>query len=304
MLLKRIVYPWVMILVIISIITACNANRQTTTEKTRVYQSETGKMTLPEKPKRVAVLFAPYTGNLLKLGITPIAITDLPKKSKFFAGKLDKAEVIGEDSVEKLLSLRPDLIITHSDDRNIKKYQEIAPTVVMTYTKYNYLEQHIELGKIVGKEDEARAWVEEWKKKVATERKKVHDAIGSNATAMVLESYHKELYLYGKNWGRGTEVIYQALALKAPPKIEKDVFGNGYKAISSEAIPEYAGDFIFLGEGSETDNSFVNTDVWKNIPAVKKDRVITFDSDSFYFNDPISLEKELAYIVEELVKRK
>lgn len=272
--------------------------------ETRIYQSESGPIKIPAKPKRIAMLSATYAGNLLKLGITPIAVNEWPKKNKFYEGKLDKVEVVTEDSYEKLLSLKPDLIITYSDDKNIKKYREIAPTVALTYTKYNYLDQHIEIGKIVGKEKEARHWVEEWKQKVEKERKKVEDAIGKDATVTVLETFGKDLYVYGQNWGRGTEIIYQALGLKAPQKLKQDVFGPGYKAISTEVIPQYAGDFIFVGEGSNSNNTFMETDVWKNLPAVKNNRVIKFDSDSFYFNDPISLEKELTFIVNELLKYK
>lgn len=285
-----------------------NAKAGASTEaeaKTRIYHSETGDIEIPAEPKRIAMLAATYAGNLLKLGITPIAINEWPKRNKFYEGKLDGVEVVTSDSLEKLLELEPDLIITFSTDKNVDKYREIAPTVALTYEKYNYLEQHIEIGKLVGKEEEAKAWVEEWKKKAQEASKKVKAAIGENATAMVFESFGKELYVYGQNWGRGTEVIYQALGLKGPEKVVQDVFGPGYKAISAEVIPQYAGDFIFLGEGMETtDISFMETDVWKNIPAVKNNRVIRFDADSFYFNDPISLEKELEIIVDELMKRK
>ncbi|MDQ0220827.1 iron-hydroxamate ABC transporter substrate-binding protein [Peribacillus cavernae] len=273
--------------------------------KTRTYHSENGEIEVPANPKRIAVLAATYAGNLLALGNTPIAVNEYPKTNKFYEGKLDGAEVITVDSLEKLLALEPDLIITYSDDKNVKKYSEIAPTVSLTYEKYSYLEQHIEIGKIIGKEKEAKAWVDEWQEKAKVEKEKVQKVIGKDATAMVFETYGKDIYVYGKNWGRGTEVIYQSLGLKAPEKVNQEVFGPGYKAISSEVIPQYAGDYIFVGDGAATtDNSFMKTDVWKGIPAVQKNNVITFESESFYFNDPISLEKEMEFIVDALTKGK
>lgn len=45
---------------------------------------------------------------------------------------------------------------------------------------------------MVGKEKEARAWVEVWKQKIVKEREKVQDAIGKDATAMVIEMFGKE----------------------------------------------------------------------------------------------------------------
>lgn len=282
------------------------ASSETESEsKTRIYQSENGEVEIPANPKKIAMMAATYAGNLLELGITPVAVNEWPKKNKFYEGKLDNVEVVTEDSLEKLLELEPDLIITYTTDKNVKKYEEIAPTIALSYEKYGYLEQHIEIGKIVGKEKEAQAWVDEWNKKAEEASKKVKAAIGEDATAMVFETFGKDLYVYGKNWGRGTEVIYQALGMKATEKLEQDVFGPGYKAISTEVIPQYAGDYIFVGEGaSTTDNSFMETDLWKGIPAVQKNQVIKFDSESFYFNDPISVEKELEFIVDALTKNK
>lgn len=301
----------IVIVLLIGILAGCSSksSKETanseSTPKTKIYHGENGDIEIPAEPKRIAMLAATYAGNLLALGITPISVNQYPKANKFYGDMLKDVEVVTEDSLEKLIELNPDLIITYNTDKNIKKYEEIAPTIALTYEKYDYLEQHIEIGKIVGKEREARAWVEEWKQKAKAAQKKVKEAIGEDASAMVFESYGKDMYVYGNNWGRGTEVIYQALGLKIPKKIQEEVIGTGWKAISTEVIPEYAGDYIFVGEGASfTDNSFMETDVWKNIPAVKKGHVITFDSESFYFNDPISLEKELEYIVEKLTAGK
>jgi iron complex transport system substrate-binding protein len=302
-----------MTMLLVLLLTACgnkseegaSSGEKDSKNETRIYKGENGDVEVPAEPKRVAMMAATYAGNLLDLGITPIAVNEYPKQNKFYGDKLDKAEVVTADSYEKLLELDPDLIITYSDDKNIKKYEEIAPTVTMTYDKYDYKEQHIEIGKMVGKEKEAKAWVKEWEKKAADARKKVKDAIGEDKTFMVMEAYGKDMYVYGENWGRGTEVIYQALELKAPKKLEEDVFGPGWKAISTEVIPTYAGDYIFVGTGAgNPDNSFMESDVWKELPAVKNGNAIKFDSESFYFNDPISLEKELEIIVEELTKKK
>ncbi|MDQ0273763.1 iron-hydroxamate ABC transporter substrate-binding protein [Cytobacillus purgationiresistens] len=298
------------LIILVGLLAACGNNESNTSEQkdaesdTRMYESEEGEIELPAEPKKVAVIASSYAGNVLSLGITPIAVDEWALGNKFFEGKLDDAEVVTQDSYEKLLELEPDLIITFSTDKNLEKYKEIAPTVALTYEKYSYLDAHIEIGKILNKEDEAKAWVDEWNKKTEAESKKVKDAIGEEATIMVFETFGKDMYVYGDNWGRGTEVIYQALGLKAPESVENEVFGPGYLAISSEVIPKYAGDYIFLGDGKGGDNSFTETDVWKGIPAVKEGRVINFDSASFYFNDPISLAKELEFIVDNLTKAK
>jgi iron complex transport system substrate-binding protein len=278
---------------------------ESSASKTVVYQSEKGPIQVPANPKRVAVLAASYTGNVLSLGITPVGVEQWAKGNKFYNSQLKNVQIVTPDSLEKLLALKPDLIIAFTNDKNLKKYQEIAPTVAFTYEKYSYLETHLELGKLLGKEKEAQAWVDKWNKQTAEAKTKVKAVIGENVTSTVFETFGKELYVYGNNWGRGTEIIYQALGIKAPKQVEKDVFGPGYKAISTEVIPQYAGDYLFVGKGDATaDNSYLQTSVWKQIPAVQKGNVFFFDSASFYFNDPISLENELKFIVQSLTKGK
>ena len=272
---------------------------------TRIYHSETGDIEVPANPQRIAVLAHIYVGNVLQLGIKPVAVNEWVKDNKFFEGMLDDVEVVTEDSPEKLLELNPDLIITFPTDKNLNKYSSIAPTVALDHQNLNYLEQHLEIGKIVGKEEEAQDWIDAWNEKVSAEKEKVFEAIGADATVTVMDTFGKDIYIYGKNWGRGTEIIYQAFGIKAPEKVQQDVFGPGYKAISSEVLPQYAGDYIFVGTGAaDSNNSFMETDVWKGIPAVKNNNVILFDAKSFWFNDPVSLENELEFIVDELTKKR
>lgn len=273
-------------------------------DETRVYRSEAGDVEVPANPKRVAVMAHIYVGNLLQLGIKPIAVNEWVKGNRFFSGMLDGVEVVAGNAVEKLVELEPDLIIALSTDENLKKYAEIAPTISYTYGKYSYLDQHLEIGKLVGKEREAKAWIDEWTKKTSEKAREIKSIIGDEATVSVFETFGKDLYVYGKNWGRGTEILYQAFGLKAPEKVVQDVFGPGYKVISMEVIPQYAGDYILVGRGTGTDNAFMETDVWKNIPAVRNNRVIFYEADSFWFNDPISLEGQLNFLVQEFSKFK
>lgn len=87
--------------------------------------------------------------------------------------------------------------------------------------------------------------------------------------------------------------------------MKADVFGPGYKAISTEVIPDYAGDYIFLSVGAELgEGPFMKTELWKQIPAVQKNNVIQFESESFWFNDAISLENQLEFIVDSFTKGK
>ncbi|MDS8771828.1 ABC transporter substrate-binding protein, partial [Streptococcus pneumoniae] len=69
---------------------------------------------------------------------------------------LDGVEEVSEENLEKIIELDPDLIIGYSTLQNVDKLEQIAPTVTFTYGKVDYLTQHLEIGKLLNKEDEAQ----------------------------------------------------------------------------------------------------------------------------------------------------
>ncbi len=77
--------------------------------------------------------------------------------------------------LKKILELEPDLIIGLNGIENADKLSEIAPTVLFTYGKVDYLQQFIEIGKVVNKEKEATAWVEDFKARAAEAGKKIKE---------------------------------------------------------------------------------------------------------------------------------
>ena len=98
---------------------------------------------------------------------------------------------------------------------------------------------------------------------------KIKEKIGEDATVSVIENYEKQFYLFGDNWGRGTEILYQEMGLKMPGKVTEVALEDGYFAISLEVLSDYAGDYVILSNNKDEDNSFQQTDTYKNIPAVK-----------------------------------
>ncbi|SHE89219.1 iron complex transport system substrate-binding protein [Seinonella peptonophila] len=300
---------WISLLTLsfICILTACGGQSLSDSKSGEMkdFQTEKGVVKVPVHPKRIIVATETYAGDVLALGFTPVGVMQNAKDSKILVPKLKNVTTISPDNIEKIVELKPDLIITGTHNKNIDKLSKIAPTVAFTYGKLKYLDQHLAIAKLLGKEKEAQTWVEQWKKKTAKASKEIKAKIGQDATVMVMEAYEKELYVYGDNWGRATEVIYQALQLKMPEAVVKDAMGPGFYALSAEAIPKYAGDYIFLSKtGTKTDTSFSESNLWKNIPAVKNNRVYETDAKSFYFNDPLTLETELEFIKDKLLNSK
>ncbi|MBL5767005.1 ABC transporter substrate-binding protein [Heyndrickxia sporothermodurans] len=298
---KKIVFPIILLLVLI--VSACsngttgkgkdNATKEEK-QKTITYQSENGPVKVPANPKRV-VLLAGFTGNVLSLGVPVVGADTWSKNNPTFKDQLKDAEEVSEDNIEKIIELKPDLIIGLSTTKNIDKLKKIAPTVTYTWGKVDYLTQHVEIGKLVNKEKEAKEWVDDFQQRAQAAGDEIRAKIGENATVSVIESFGKDLYVYGDNWARGTEILYQSMKLKMPEKVKEKALKAGYYTLSSEVLPEYAGDYVILSKYSDADTSFQKTESYKNIPAVKNNHVYEMEGNGASFNDPITLEKQLKF---------
>lgn len=158
--------------------------------------------------------------------------------------------------------------------------------------KHDYKEQHLELGKIIGKEDKAQKWVNQWEDKTKDDGKEIKDAIGKDATVSIIKDFDKKIYVLGKTYGHGSEVLYDSFGLKMPSKVESATKKEDLADISAEQIPEMAGDYVVTPVAKGAKLSFANKDVWKNTDAVKKGQTFKVDEGIYWLNDPYSLDYE------------
>lgn len=264
------------------------AGEESSKEETITYESEFGPVEVPENPERIVALA--YAPNLHALDIEMSGVDQWSKNNPLFEEDLEGVAEVTEAEPESILAENPDLIIAGANMENLEELEKIAPTVTYTWGKLNYLEQQIEIGKLVGKEDETRAWAEDFEKRAADIGSKIKEKHGEDTTVTVIETDGKGFYLFGEAWGRGTEILYQAMDLKMPENIQKAVSSDGYYEISQEVLAEYAGDYIVLSRGEETDMSFTDSEVWQSIPAVQNDNVIEIDTAASSYSDPTTLE--------------
>lgn len=267
--------------------------------KTITYKSEEGDIKVPAAPKRVVALT--NSGNLLALGINLVGTEEWSKKSPLYEEDLKDVETVSDQDVEKISALKPDLIVAANTNANLDKLKKVAPTVTYTYNKVDYLEQHIELGKLVNKEDEATKWVADYKEKAAKLGEEVKAKIGEDATVTVLESYNKSMSVLGTSWGRGTEVLYQEMGMKMPQKVTDATKKDGYFTLSQEVLSDYVGDYLILSKYADQDNSFQETKSFKNMSAAKEGHVYEANAYAFMYNDPIAIDYQLDFFKESFL---
>ncbi len=272
-----------------------------TQSDTFTYESETGPVEVPTDPQRVITLT--NGPNALALDANIVGIDDWTKMNPLFQERLDGVEVVTEENLEKIIELDPDLIIAGSHMNNIDKLNEIAPTVVFTWGKLDYLDQQLEIGKLLNKEKEALEWIEDFKSRAASTGEAIKAKIGEDATVSVIESGNKEFYVFGNNYARGTEILYQAMGLKMPEKVEELALESGIYTFSTELLPEFAGDYVIFSKNPDVDNSFLETDLWKNIPAVKNGQVYEINTKASTYSDPITLDTLLNFFESSFLQK-
>ena len=286
---KKLVFP---LLVLVLILAACgNKSDSDKKEETKSYKLDSGKsLDIPKNPERIAVVAPTYAGGIKYLGGNIVAVNEQVDSSKLLKDKFKDVEKIGENDVEKVAKAKPDLIVVYSTDKNIKKYNKIAPTVVYDYGKHKYLDQQRELGKLLGKEDEVASCEKEWKSQTKKDGQEIKEKIGEDATVSIFDEFDKKLYSYGPNWGRGGEVLYRAFGLKIPDKLNDLVKKEGWAEVKQEKIADYAGDYIVSTSEGKAKPAYEKTDLWQNIPAVQNNQVIQVQAETYWYNDPYTLE--------------
>ncbi|MDA7025159.1 iron-hydroxamate ABC transporter substrate-binding protein [Bacillus sp. CLL-7-23] len=301
------------IMIMLLFVTACNNTTQTTenhkASETRTYKSTRGDVDIPTHPKRIVTDF--YTGELLTVGANVVGSGSWSFKNPFLKDQLKSVTDLGDPiNVEKVMKLKPDLIVIMKED-NYDKLSKIAPTVVIPYnTTKNIQETGKMFGDITGKKDKAKQFLADFDQKSKSARQKIAKVIDKDATFGIYENTDKgKFWVFNDNGGRGGQAIYNALGLKAPDQINKDIIKTGeMKELSLEVIPEYAADYMFITDynpngDSKTLAKLKQSSIWNNLEAVKQNRVFINDFNTFYPYDPISVSKQVDLITEMLVKR-
>lgn len=273
-----------------------NSDNQTNQDKMRVYESENGNIEIPVSPQRIVVLDSFAIGSILKFGGNVVGYEKWAATNPHYTPFLENATLVNAENLEQILALDPDLIITSSTDKNYKELSEIAPTLSFTYGRLSYLESITEYASLIGKTSEAQAWVNDFQQRAKEAGIAIKEKYGENVTVSVMEAFGDSMYLYGDNWGRGTQILYQEMGLKMTEAVKSVALKDGYYAISPEVIPEYTADLMVLCYFEGSNMAFLETDTWKNIPAVKNKTVLVKEAESFYHTDSLTLDYQLKEI--------
>ncbi|UQZ35151.1 ferrichrome ABC transporter substrate-binding protein [Paenibacillus sp. PK3_47] len=238
---------------------------------------------IPVHPQRIVYSGETY-GDLVALGVKAAGYPLSMGEGQVFEEQLQGVEDVGFPiNLEKTLELQPDLIIyAGTEESDFEALSKIAPTVI--FNTFAPLEERMtEIGGILGKTEEAAAWLARYKADEAAMWEQLKAAgMKPGETASVFTYYPGDRLFIMAATGL-SQVLYGENGFKATPPVQKLLDeGTGFEEISLEVLEQYAGDRIFVltpvaDEAKQSTESMLQSEIWKSLPAVKNGYVYTQD---------------------------
>lgn len=273
--------------------------------ETRIVKTIHGDIEIPANAERIVV--DAYLPTLLLLGEKPVGATKRDLENVHIQNLITGIESTGENAVETILNVNPDLIISADAEKStFEKLSKIAPTVIIPYETYGDAYEEVRaIGEIFGKEKEAEEWLAVFDEKMEQERAKVLAVMDKEETVSIFGAFGKDSYIYGDGIYRGGQAIYKHLKLTPPDRIKTELIdaGETYKQVSFEVLTDYAGDYIFFDE-SKVGSLDKDDAVWASIDAVKNEKIFYLDPERFWPYDPVAVLAQVEEVAEMLVAKK
>ncbi|MHC5216695.1 ABC transporter substrate-binding protein [Enterococcus sp. LJL128] len=285
-----------------SLLAACGSNNKTdsssakdSTAEERIMKDALGnEVTIPANPKKIIGSY--LEDYLVALDETPIAQWTVNNASiqDYLQDKLEGIPTISYDlPYEEVLKYEPDLLLVSSsatvEGGKYAEYSKIAPTyVVKNGDGVTWRDQLTDVASVLNKEDQAKEILADYDTLADKTKAELADK-AADQSATVLWITNNQAFMVSETRSSGA-VLYGDLGLKIPNLVAEisETATADWSAVSLEKMAELDADNIFLINSDESD-PFFQEDVWKNLKAVKNDKVYSFGGDSSWlYNGPIA----------------
>lgn len=259
-------------------------DRKPQVENCRLVKHTVGETCIPLNPQRIITLRTDTLANILALGIKPIASVYVELANplpNYLQNKADGIEFVGgheAPNLEKILQLKPDLILAGSYDSKViyKQLSQIAPTVVLNipYPPPSWQEQLEEVAQVLGKEDVSQQLVSDYWQRIEKLKQALGDRRRTIKVSVASTSSQYGIWAYGEKHFSGT--VLNDLGVQRP----RSQTGNFFyvENLSEETISDIDADILFfLTWGNEDDEKTLEKlkqrPLWRQLDVVQRDRV-------------------------------
>lgn len=212
--------------------------------------------TVPATAERIVITGAMEAmEDSVLLDIHPVgAIAVSGKFPEMFSAITDKAESIGEKTepnFEKILSLKPDLILgsTKFDPAVLEKLEQIAPTIPYSHVATNWDANLTLLGELTGKQEQAAKLIEQYKTDLAAAKESAVAGL-KDKKVLLVRIREGSIFIYGKDLYFNPS-LYTDLGLTLPDAVAA---AKKQEQLSIEQFAQINPDVVFI-QFSEDENS-------------------------------------------------
>ncbi len=269
-----------------------------TASECRVIQHRLGETCIPLKPQRIIALDIPVIlDSLLALSIKPVGmVVDNWGGGRFFPTVLPEKVVgigsvgaEGTPSLEKILMLKPDLILLPDyGTEYYKQLSAIAPTVLIDTWKDKALipikETFRYIAQLVGQEEKAEKVINQYQKRIKEFQKFLGNQLEGLEVSVI--SHYNGSFVFAPSYASYFQVIKDiGLSIK-PVFLEK----NEWFTFSIEVINQYDADILFIVDNPNTSVSYLSQEpLILSLKAVKNGRAYIVDPNIWSFYGPIGM---------------
>lgn len=271
-----------------------NANNDNSSNNTSVemitVKDSIGDVQIPKNPMRIVDL----SGNSDILSILGYSVVgtansdayDYTKFPSYLEETLKGAKILGyslQDTVdiEGILNLNPDLIIiSKTQEKMYEQLKSIAPTIMIELEQIDWKKDILKIASILNKEDIANKWLEDYKSNAIQKGNEIKEKYGNNSTYLSILASGGQIFVFDSAGIGG--ILYEDMKLNKPANLP--VQNNiSLPVINYEGLLEINSDYLILIGTDEDINSLKQSPIYKNLNAVKNNKVIELPS-SPYFN--------------------
>jgi iron complex transport system substrate-binding protein len=252
------------------------------TPEHRLVRHPLGETEVPLAPRRIVSLCASGTDGLVALGMRPVLATTSWRDEGTFPYLADHLRGVplvrlgGGVNLETVLTARPNLILAGSAEaRSYDQLSQIAPTVcMMSNISGNRAARILDVGDVVGKSQQARARLAEYRQRVS-EARTMLSAVAAGQPVAFLRFRRNTCVIYTRTSMFGP-LLFDDLGLTPDPAVPMVMSGGGWDVLSVERLSTLRAEHIFMVVDPDSETYLrrvAHTPIWREIPAVKHDHV-------------------------------
>jgi iron complex transport system substrate-binding protein len=254
--------------------------------KCRVVQHELGKTCIPIHPQRIVILDEFYLLDyVLALGIKPVGFAPcsicIPSATlSKFVTDIPAVGDIANPSLEKVLSLKPDLILGLKWQANFYPLlSKIAPTIMTDTETMGFKKALKYLAEILDRSDKVEKILAEYDRRIQKFRQQLGEKLKTK-TVSIIGIHGSSFYVYRLESTLYGQVMRDA-GIQFIPAYKN--LKHDYTVLSIETLPDWDADFLFILQNykrhSEDLKLILKKPIWSTLKAVQNKQVyaVTWD---------------------------